>query len=690
MSKQPEDPQHDPWDVPKELSDRERRHVDQVKQSLKELLLTEGNNYMNTDPIHHRRGGTRDIFGVGWGSGERYRIAKVDRLPEFVESPRSRSNLLDKSYGTFHELELVQGIYHQGITRLLDYFPPEVTDRFGISGAVLIEEGFPMSKSLEEQVTRLGTVEKREFFNIFRQVTKTIRDLNIGKGIAKPVSIFHRDLKPSNILVQSEEGALTNAKVTDLANACSTDSVQASFLPTAGGHLFADPLLMGPFIGEDSTYTEQSEIYSLAATMLFSIRGVPLFDFDPFKRRAIVWDTGETVLNKNGRIDKEKSGLATEKAVKSLPRRFRSLRPLLTKGLSLEKHLRYNSTDHFFNDFDPLAQIALSRGDFFGLGSYIGYLLLGSALALTPAIVLVGHLGEKVVEQEQTIQDKNTDLEYAAKARIILSHMNSTRRDRAISSDDDYIKAGSLEAYLDRFDDDRTAIAAFFSPSTVFAAIREADGKEDYKDIEQIIQEKDPKLYKKISEINPRFHGDATYAILKYQNAERERNAAYTTANKNWDQLQEDYKKMIELEKWRGKKLEQYEENKAYVFSPSAGELGSFKDALDDPEKEKLEHLNTLKEKFSIPYSHKPNQKLTDQRTSAYDQTNHSWKKLETDYQRLQDLETRFKDHWGSENVIFGDIRTQHQGDLFQQYNSEREELSGLRKKFKHRNKAQN
>lgn len=248
-----------------------------------------GPHYTDIKPF--RAGKTRVCFTALYG-GQEVRVIKVDRKD--TESQNALINMI-KGYGNRNEKDILLGLDHPNITNLLHY--EEIGNR------IVTVEPFFDGETLEEYVDREGPLDFFECMGIFSKIIKGDEYL-INRGL------FHRDIKPSNILVGEDEYTFeTLVKLTDLANASRIDSVQPGFAPTMGSHLTADPLLLYPG-DEEALYTEQSEMYSIGATLFFALTGQYAFELDPsvdigFCRTNLEEGTSMQVLDDNLCLDKE-------------------------------------------------------------------------------------------------------------------------------------------------------------------------------------------------------------------------------------------------------------------------------------------------------------------------------------------------------------------------------------------------
>jgi serine/threonine protein kinase len=292
------------------------------------LLEKRGPNF--TSPRYHRTGGVRNLYLSKWGPAHEVEVvAKVERTD--FESPRARRHL-ERGCTTESEIRHVIGLDDSGVTRMIDYFGPEETAEVGLPGAVIVEEFIPKALSLEEWVSQMGPLDRRQLAQFTRSYVGTMQRIR-KKGI------LHRDHKASNILLISDNCGNIKTKITDWANAARVDEVRSSVWPTAGGHLATHPKIMQPFSSfeEMSIYDDQCEVYGIASNIALAIRGKPIFDYDPDRGTAIAWDTGQSVLTE-GKRDAIKHNHALKEATKKFPS---ELRRVMMNAMALETFSPY-------------------------------------------------------------------------------------------------------------------------------------------------------------------------------------------------------------------------------------------------------------------------------------------------------------------------------------------------------------
>lgn len=301
---------------------------------LQELL---GDKYHN---IHFfKQGGTRDVYLAEWGPGKEKRVIKVDCTPNGPRAERHVSRGCTTS-NDIQALSQLQEPEKHHLIHLCDYQEVE--------GATISVEPFVDAQSLEELVNThpLGCT---EFKAVFSQVIDGV------KHLVQEAGLYHRDVKPSNILVRGERDTI-DVKITDFANAGKKDAMMQKYLPTAGGHMVMDPLLMGAFTGKERAYDESSEIYAVGADMLFALTGKYLFEYDPDAGTAKTGTSGESLLDTAGRLDIKKHETALCSALKQLPRGVQQYAALLQRCLTVDEAKRYKSICALASDFKELSK----------------------------------------------------------------------------------------------------------------------------------------------------------------------------------------------------------------------------------------------------------------------------------------------------------------------------------------------
>jgi serine/threonine protein kinase len=430
---------------------------------------------------YYDQGGARDVFKVRWGPSAEERAIKVDRTPENPRAVRYAA----RGCTTSNELEQASKIRHPGVTGLLDYFTEDQTRKYGLPGTIVVGEFFPNSTSLQKYVSEHGALTGGLFRDVFSQVVATEYDIIKGRGVSTGESMFHRDIKASNILVQIIDG-IAKAKITDWANACRASTLRTDFLPTAGSRDFTDPLIMGPFTGENSRYNIQAELYGLASTMAFAIRGRPIFQYDADRREAKVWDTGRSLLDNRGKIIKERHQEALEEALRRFPREFKRYIPIIRRAMNLEEGLRYDSIDEFASDFQRAAQYNPRRR-----WAIAGLSTLG-ALALTGVGALFYHSENAKRKLQEQRESERIERTFEHRQENIRTYQVEKHK----SGVEYYLARNIVQCWIDKFDgDERMGFAAYLNADKVYEIIQEAGGKQDWESIKPLLKQKDYDLF---------------------------------------------------------------------------------------------------------------------------------------------------------------------------------------------------
>ncbi|MBD3253193.1 hypothetical protein GF386_05650 [Candidatus Pacearchaeota archaeon] len=388
----------------------EEESIEQIRKGLAELLISEGNNYHPELPeFFQPKGrdiGTRYAFLPRWGLRETRRIAKTDRPHEFLSTPRQRRWVLERGCNTGNELEIASRINHPGLTSVYDYFESETTGRYGLPGAVIIEEYIPDSESLEDRINRDKNGLPADLFSqVASQSASIIRDINSGVGVSDEKGIFHRDLKPSNILLKHTADGI-KVMITDLANAGLVDEQKPGYMPTMGGHLVSDPLLLGVFTDKETVYNHSSEVYALASSLIYAARGKPAFEYDPDTGEARAVDSWDDLLE-DGKLNPSKHQQALYETVQNLPKKIRKyFSRIFMRGLTLIPEFRYASTKEFHEDIEKAVARYERARPLNRLKRWTVPVAAAAALAVVGGLSLyqVTGLEQKVSDQERRIK----------------------------------------------------------------------------------------------------------------------------------------------------------------------------------------------------------------------------------------------------------------------------------------------
>lgn len=450
--------------------------MDKVKEKkVNDLLKLRGENFSSAN--YEKSGGTRDLFSSYWGPNKDIKVLiKLDK-DKFYTSRAERH--FNRGYNTKNELEVIIGKYDSGIARIIDYFGPDETEKVGLKGAVVVEEEIPDSISLEERISQEGPLDYNLFNEIFSSGINTL-----NRKIDGIEGIFHRDIKPSNWLIRkNSQTGKEKSVIVDWANASKKKNIKSSYLPTAGGRSFSDPLLIGPFVDKVSAYSEQSEIYSVASTMVFSIRGTPVFNYDPETGRAIYWDSGETVLI-DGKLDKDKHNLLLKRSIKSLPKKFGKYEDLFYGGMTLNEDERFSSLGNFSREFQNISNKK-------SLAKRIGKNALIAAGIILPIFGVGLYLNN-----QNNLEESNRKNELKDKIFLINNYMGGN-----LNSFQDITSRGELDEWKEKFKDDKTAFAAFLNADLVYEAIKKNNDSTNFDYLRNYIYDHDPLLFDELSKI---------------------------------------------------------------------------------------------------------------------------------------------------------------------------------------------
>ncbi|MBU1111664.1 MAG: protein kinase, partial [Nanoarchaeota archaeon] len=355
-----------------------------VEDLIKQLLPSE--KYKNIQ--FWKSGGTRDLYMAEWGPGNEKRIIKVDKSE--LESPRAQRHV-ERGYDTSNDIRALSEISNperHNLMRLVDYFDFSKTQ--GIT--VAVERHFE-SQSLEERVQD-KPLKLKEFETVFSQVIEG------ANYFINTCGMYHRDLKASNILVNDE----LEVRITDFANACKKNEVQKKYMPTAGGHWVSDPLVF--FNGSENEYRETSEIYAIGTEMFYALTGEHIFEYDADNGTGISCFTGESLLDKNGIVDRTRHNATLDYALKRLPWRIRrKYGEVIKKSLSLDDEVRYSKISELKKDFENEKNMP-------SWYQYLTSRLILSSLLITTTGFAIGGVGimhhlEKKLEETQAVAEEN-------------------------------------------------------------------------------------------------------------------------------------------------------------------------------------------------------------------------------------------------------------------------------------------
>ncbi len=300
-----------------------------MNSNLYEMLLERGYTDLKKLIFGPSGGLARYVFEADSLTGKK--VVKVDIPPEKRESLNSKDHYAS-GYTTEREVfEILSKIMqnpHQNFVRV--DLP-----------IVYLENGQRKVASIEEKVKGLSMSDcfkncnpgwdVDDYKSLFSGLVGAIKHLHVINRM------LHRDLKPSNVLVINHFGSL-EAKLNDFELACRINEPKIKAVASMGGHFVRDPDL--GFNGEQSQYTEKSEIYSLGVLMYYALTGKYIFEFHPNEEFGIVYGTKENLIDENGRynldryedvLDKSLKELRKDLRKKDLPRYDKIIRKCMTK-----------------------------------------------------------------------------------------------------------------------------------------------------------------------------------------------------------------------------------------------------------------------------------------------------------------------------------------------------------------------
>ena len=302
----------------------------------------------------------------------RYRVVKIPK-DEQIETP---GHLINTKRGDPNKIEVMTSneLSHPNIIAIVD--------NFDLNGRNAIAEEYTDATDLETIVNSVGKITDEDKIRaIFRQVTEG------EKYLLHRAHKVHRDIKPSNIFV-SDNGLV---QIGDLQNCARGYELSDVVLPTRGGSPFAHPsLLEAPVTEWPTRASEETEIYSIGASLYFALTGELPFDykleFDEDGKEILIGDKKFKVSLKSGdkkieKIDEKKHERQLKKKLKKVPKAFRKI---VHKSLSLNDKVEYRNIFELEDDINNSEK---------GLARKIGEAVLSITKPAVISAAIIGALG---------------------------------------------------------------------------------------------------------------------------------------------------------------------------------------------------------------------------------------------------------------------------------------------------------
>ncbi len=127
--------------------------------------------------------------------------------------------------------------------------------------------------SLQELVDQHGPLSPERSVHVLRQVASALREAHLR-------GMVHRDVKPSNIFVTERGGVHDVAKLLDFGLVKTGLKTDSDMKLTMDGALVGSPLYAAPETTTSQNYDARSDVYSLGATLFYTLVGRPVFEGD--------------------------------------------------------------------------------------------------------------------------------------------------------------------------------------------------------------------------------------------------------------------------------------------------------------------------------------------------------------------------------------------------------------------------
>ncbi len=280
-----------------------------------------------------------------------------------------------------------------GISPLIDYKPFNGT-------YVTVEPLFDGGKPLADW----GRIEVKEDFEDF------VRGLiHADTALVDEYRYFHMDLHPRNIMLRKREGNL-EVRLTDLKSAKKVDDAKTQSITTERNRFGRCPFLDACFNDEAGKYTESSEIYQIATNAIYSVIGQAPVRYDFASKTAINTFTGESVLDENGKLDKDKHQAAIDEGKRRMPKKIRKAHGnWISEALTIDPEKRTKTLKRLDENF----KTATSPGIIERVKRNLKTIAMAGAATLTAAglsLIPISNHYEELHKQE---------IEQASKYRVV-------------------------------------------------------------------------------------------------------------------------------------------------------------------------------------------------------------------------------------------------------------------------------
>jgi serine/threonine protein kinase len=381
-------------------------------------------------------GRTRDVYEAIMRRGSLRKVVAL-KIPNPANAAGSICTMINLSKGDLNEREVTEcnDLRHPNLVDIYDVFQIEVEgERYTVTA-----ESFVDGETLEDTVERinqnLNSMQAEKYRKFGKRAGEILRDMRRhsrlegitdehftsyfrqvldGIGYIHDKGKLHRDIKPSNLLLEMRTNRVI---ISDLQNTGGIDSIVASNLPTRGGTKFTHPMLLNSLVtGEGAKADQSTDIYSIGATMFYSLSGEAPFDYN------VIEDMNGTTLRignrtirvsivgagRNRVISAEDHDAILEKKLRMVPKRYRGL---LRKCLSFK--CSYWDISRLKFDFERATDRRYE--ELFGKIKKYG-LIAGGISAAAAGIAFGFFAGRLAEESKQSVEEilANKDYGYLA------------------------------------------------------------------------------------------------------------------------------------------------------------------------------------------------------------------------------------------------------------------------------------